>query len=343
MKLVAAKCPSCGANIKVDTSLKFTKCEYCDTEIVVEEAVENLLKVELKDSPTLDNYLKLGNRYYENQEFAEAYKAYAKAEEINPDNPLVVLRKGLSRSMIAEYNNFDVTSAINGMKTAYDLMKKMNFSRKEINQCIDETVFVLDVSKKYVVDVYNHNKLNKEQTKGYIERLESCLDGFIYLESIVEGDNSLKDKIVDSIIDTIDIILGNSNNSKYHLSSSYVNELKNKRKEYIEKRGSEPSKIKKFSEKEKVVDIESRSSIIGNILCYITIFFLFIMFLGAIFSHEDFLSILVWLLAIISFIPQLKKTLIQKFGSNMSTIIIITRIVLLIGAFILLANEPTPI
>ena len=222
-------------------------------------------------------------------------------------------------------------------------MKKMNFSRKEINQCIDETVFVLDVSKKYVVDVYNHNKLNKEQTKGYIERLESCLDGFIYLESIVEGDNSLKDKIVDSIIDTIDIILGNSNNSKYHLSSSYVNELKNKRKEYIEKRGSEPSKIKKFSEKEKVVDIESRSSIIGNILCYITIFFLFIMFLGAIFSHEDFLSILVWLLAIISFIPQLKKTLIQKFGSNMSTIIIITRIVLLIGAFILLANEPTPI
>ena len=83
MKLVAAKCPSCGANIKVDTSLKFTKCEYCDSQIVVEEAVENLLKVELKDSPTLDNYLKLGERYYNNREFGEAYNAYSKAEEID--------------------------------------------------------------------------------------------------------------------------------------------------------------------------------------------------------------------------------------------------------------------
>ena len=80
MKLVAAKCPSCGANIKVDRSLKFTKCEYCDSQIVVEEAVENLLKVELKDSPTLENYLKLGERYYYNREFSEAYNAYSKAE-----------------------------------------------------------------------------------------------------------------------------------------------------------------------------------------------------------------------------------------------------------------------
>ena len=76
MKLVAAKCPSCGANIKVDRSLKLTRCEYCNTEITVEEAVENLLKVELKDSPTLDNYLKLGNRYFDNSEHEEAYKMY---------------------------------------------------------------------------------------------------------------------------------------------------------------------------------------------------------------------------------------------------------------------------
>ena len=69
MKLVAAKCPSCGANIKVDRSLKITKCEYCNSEIIVEEAVENLLKVELKDTPTLDNLLKLGARYFDNREF----------------------------------------------------------------------------------------------------------------------------------------------------------------------------------------------------------------------------------------------------------------------------------
>ena len=125
MKLIPAKCPSCGASIDVDRSLKFTKCQYCGTEIVVEEAIENLLKVELKDSPTLEIYLKLGNRYFENLEYEEAYKIYCKAEEIDPDNPIVVLRRGLCRTMIVDYNHCDVASAINGMKTSYELMKKM--------------------------------------------------------------------------------------------------------------------------------------------------------------------------------------------------------------------------
>ena len=139
MKLVAAKCPSCGANIKVDRSLKLTRCEYCNTEITVEEAVENLLKVELKDSPTLDNYLKLGNRYFDNSEHEEAYKMYSKAEEIDPDNPFIVLRKGLCKSLISDYNNFDVSSAVKAMRTSYDLMKKMKMDKDAINLGINET------------------------------------------------------------------------------------------------------------------------------------------------------------------------------------------------------------
>ena len=220
MKLVAAKCPSCGANIKVDRSLKFTKCEYCDTEIMVEEAVENLLKVELKDSPTLDNYLKLGNRYFENQEFEEAYKIYSKAEEIDPDNPIVVLRRGLCRTLITDYNVLDINSSINGMKTAYSLMKKMKISRDEINNCINDTGTTLYITKKYIVDVYNHNKLNKEQTKGYIERLEACLEGYVYLDSIAEGDKALENRIVSSIIEIIDIT---NDNGVYIFSIEHVN------------------------------------------------------------------------------------------------------------------------
>ena len=76
MKLVAAKCPNCGASIKVDRSLKFTNCEYCNTQIIVEEAVENLIKVEFKDTPTLDNLLTLGDRYYSNKEYGKVYKNF---------------------------------------------------------------------------------------------------------------------------------------------------------------------------------------------------------------------------------------------------------------------------
>ncbi len=340
MKLVAAKCPSCGANINVDRSLKFTKCEYCNTEILVEEAVENLLKVELKDSPSLDNYLKLGNRYYENQEFEEAYKVYSKAEEIDPDNPIVVLRRGLCRCMVSDYNNLDIMAAINGMKTSYELMKKMRLSKQDINQSINDTGTVLYLTKKYIVDVYNRNQLNKEQTKGYIERLEKCLDGYLYLDQIVDGDSELEEKIVHSIIEIIDIILGNANNSKYQLSSSYMNELKAKKKEYLNRVGKTSYSVKNTISKEKVVGVESKTSIVWDIVCYITIFFLFIMFLGSLFNGESFITIFTWFFAIISFIPPLKRFLMKKFGSNMGMIVIIVRVILLLGAFILLASGP---
>jgi len=340
MKLVAAKCPSCGASIKVDRSLKFTKCEYCDTEIVVEEAVENLLKVELKDSPSFDNYLKLGNRYFENQEFGEAYKAYSKAEEIDPDNPMVVLRRGLCRTLITDYNELDINASIKGMKTAYSLMKKMKISNDEINNSINDTGTVLYITKNYIVDVYNRNKLNKEQTKGYVERLEACLNGYIYLDSIVEDDKALENRILSSIIEIIDIILGNTNDSKYHLSSSYVNELKDMKKSYMERRGEIPIKAEKFTPKEKVVGVESKASILWDILCYLMIFFLFILFLGAIFNGESVLILLVWLLTIISFVPQLKRILMKRFGSSMGKIVIVFRIVILVFAFVLFASGP---
>ena len=342
MKLVPAKCPSCGANIKVDRSLKFTKCDYCDTEIIVEEAVDNLLKVELKDSPTFDNYLKLGNRYFDNQEFEEAYKAYSKAEEINPDNPLVVLRRGLCRTLIADYNVLDISSSINGMKTAYDLMKKMNFSKEEINNCINDTGTVLYITKKYIVDVYNRNNLNKEQTKGYIERLESCLDGYYYLDSIVDGDKALEKRILSSIIEIIDIILGNSNDAKYHLSSSYISEMKDKRRNYVDRLGTDYKMGKKNASREKVVEVDGHSSIIWTVLCYVMVVFLFILFLGSIFTHEGVISIVLWFLSMISFLPFIKKYLVGKFGSIAGRVVIIIRIVLFLFAFILFASSPSP-
>ena len=338
MKLVAAKCPSCGANIKVDTSLKFTKCEYCDSQIVVEEAVENLLKVELKDSPTLDNYLKLGERYYNNREFGEAYNAYSKAEEIEPDNPIVVLRKGIARSMISEYNNFDVNSATNGLKNALDLMKKMKFSHDEMDDSIDEVGSCLYASYKYLLDVYRNNKLDKDQTKGYINRLEACLDGFVYLDSIEGKGKALDEKIVLTILEIINSIIDNSNGN-YHLSTSYLNKLKDMKKNYLERSGNRDVKPK-YNYVEKVVEVDSKKTKIYNILSYIMVFFLGILFLGSVFNKESFLTILVWLMATLSFVPYFKNLLIKKFGSNMSTVVLVIRVALVVICLILLGTTP---
>lgn len=339
MKLTAAKCPSCGANIKVDRSLKFTKCEYCNSRIIVEKAIENYIQVEIKDIPTLDNYLKLGNRYYNNKEFSEAYKAYSKAEEIDPDNPLVILRKGLSHSLASDYNHFEVSSAVTGLKSSLSLMKKMSFSSDDINKSISETLEVLIASRNYLLEVYqNHQHFTMDQTIGYIERLEACLDGFYYLDSIVDKGTKLEQDIVKSIVENIDMILGKANDSSYQLEHSYIKKLQQKRKQYITRINGSYSSSKVIS-KGKVVAIDEKNLIIYDILCYLTVFFLGIMFLGSIFSHESYLLIIIWLFALLSFIPPIKKAFIKYFGIRFSWIIIVVRTVLLVIAFLLLASS----
>ena len=39
IKLTPAKCPNCGASIKVDTELRETVCQYCRTTILIEGAI----------------------------------------------------------------------------------------------------------------------------------------------------------------------------------------------------------------------------------------------------------------------------------------------------------------
>ena len=337
MKLTAAKCPSCGADIKVDRSLKFTKCEYCNSRIIVEEAIENLIQVELKDVPTFDNYLKLGNRYWENKEFSEAYQAYSRAVEIEPDNPLVVLRRGLSRSMASDYNHFEITSAISGLKSSISLMKKMSFSRQDIYQSIEETLRVIVVSRDYLLEVYQSHQFTMDQTIGYIERLEACLDGFYYLESVVEKDSLLEQNIVRSIIETIDIILGKVSDANYQLDRSFIKDLKNKRKQYASKVKGELTSNPVIS-RGKVVSVKDKHSIVFDILCYLMIFFLGIMFLGSIFNHESIFIILLWLLCMISFIPPIKKIFMRRFGVGSGWIMIVVRVILLVIAFLALAS-----
>ena len=43
VKLQAAKCPSCGADIEVDKHSDSTKCEYCNSKIIVDDNLKTLL------------------------------------------------------------------------------------------------------------------------------------------------------------------------------------------------------------------------------------------------------------------------------------------------------------
>ena len=42
MRLTSAKCPNCGADIKVNKDEEKTVCEYCKSEILVEDTIAKL-------------------------------------------------------------------------------------------------------------------------------------------------------------------------------------------------------------------------------------------------------------------------------------------------------------
>ena len=102
MKFVAAKCPNCGAQIQVDKNSNSTICEFCDSQIFVEEAIEKHRievsgSIEINNLPKLENYLKLGERHYNNGEYEESYEMYSKAIELDPDNYISIMRRGFSK------------------------------------------------------------------------------------------------------------------------------------------------------------------------------------------------------------------------------------------------------
>lgn len=104
MKLMIVKCPGCGATVEFDPHDYTIRCQYCNLPILVEEKLEDVTK--------MNKYLKLGERYYHDKEYQEAYQAYQKVIEVEPDNELAVLRKGLSKALCTSYREFQIEYAI---------------------------------------------------------------------------------------------------------------------------------------------------------------------------------------------------------------------------------------
>ena len=77
VKLQAAKCPQCGADIEVNVNLEKTICQYCGSTILIEDAVQ---KIKIEHSGTVkvdgiknrDDYLKQAKKHMKVEEYEKA-------------------------------------------------------------------------------------------------------------------------------------------------------------------------------------------------------------------------------------------------------------------------------
>ena len=181
IKFVAAKCPSCGANIEVNDNEKKTKCTFCNTTILVDEAIQKYKielsgEVEVKNMPKLESILKVADRHYNDGEYDEALEQYSSALVLDPDNPICALRKGICKSLTTNYARFEITSALNGFIEAMRLEKN---DEKRL-QFIFETINATDKLESFAYGFYNKLKyIGSDEITELYARVRAYLAEYI--------------------------------------------------------------------------------------------------------------------------------------------------------------------
>lgn len=90
MELVAAKCPSCGADIQVPNNKDFAFCTFCGSNVKVRESVI------MKSDVDTDNLLSLGNVELTAKDYNEAMDYFTRVLEADGKNHRAWLGRGQS-------------------------------------------------------------------------------------------------------------------------------------------------------------------------------------------------------------------------------------------------------
>ena len=205
MKLVAAKCPSCGASLKVDPSDKTFKCEYCQQTILIDDAIGKLNSVEIKNLPQRDNILKLADRNFKAKNYEEAYEEYDQLLKFDPDNPDFLIRYAICKTLLNNYIDFTLDYLIKTYDNVLEILKGHNDYAEKNRQYVYEIQYAIDVSLNSTIQYYNSYLINKSDLMHIQRKMLTCLK--LYEKIFEQASEEIKSKIAKSILLTIDSII----------------------------------------------------------------------------------------------------------------------------------------
>lgn len=328
MKLMPAKCPNCGASLKLNSEENKSHCEFCDTDILVDDAIQRYkleinANVEITNIPKLNNYIKLAMMHYNDDEYEEAYYHFSKALELDPDNFTLILRRGLCKSMTTNYASFDIKSAVNAYTNSIKILEKNDGDQETMDVVITETKRVIDSLCLFAENHYIKNSLFLSDVNKNVTYLLECLDAYRLLIDRSEPDSQLRDSIIVNSLNLVSFILSmntccNSNGLKvnYNLNPNVRNKLYSIRDELNKLKSKEQLKIDEEKRQEKIKKDEKVFLIIISVV-------LFLSFIG--YSRVNAFFSLFMLAGAIVFLPVYKSS---KNKSKAPTGIIASRAIL---------------
>lgn len=165
MKLVAARCPNCNANLDVNPENETMKCQYCGGAILIDDAIAKYKieisgEIEVKNLPKVDNYLKIADRNYDLKDYDEAYKNYAKIIELDPNNKIALLRYGICKTLLNNFIDFPLDYLNNSFNEVVKLATEDKTYNDNIEQYVRETTYTIDESLFALRKYYNSYVVN---------------------------------------------------------------------------------------------------------------------------------------------------------------------------------------
>jgi len=167
VKLLSARCPSCGANLKLSSENEKVECEYCHQTILVDEAIAYYKikvsgKVSVDGISTNSELIESANELLEMNEYLKAKRKFMEFSEKFPNNyqgwlGLLICR---TRNFTIKDNNIIFENDINNYYEHF-----LKTAPEEIKNQYKETM------EKYLRPVTNQiSKPNDEKTEKYLIR-----------------------------------------------------------------------------------------------------------------------------------------------------------------------------
>ena len=265
MKLIAARCPNCGADIEVDKNSDTTKCEYCNKKIIVDDAVAKYKlelsgSVEVSNSTNFTKLLKLAERFLSEKQYDQALEKYNKAIELEPDDTFVDYRISYIK-FLKNVKNVDSLNYAYKKLLSLDHSLDENFKKQDDTFPLYEEFFnsLYNITKNTYNIAKDTKRNDLDLIKGSINMMYKYISYFELCYAIPDIPVSLKEHLLVYILDTIyylssvyEYIYGQKH---YYQDTEHINILKdNKEKYYNELIALNPSykdvlnyKIKKIN------------------------------------------------------------------------------------------------
>ena len=211
MRLVSAICPSCNASVQVDADSKSTICNYCNSVIMIEEAINKVElsgKVEIANSPTCLNYIKLGTRNYEMCEFKEAEKNFHEALLLEPDNLKALFMESASKTLYCKgMSNMD--NMHQTLMMVLRIASEQNVTDKAIiNGFIFDTIKIFYTLIRYDASFFSGPNTRLYGITNFYTNMNKLLNYLsIYESKLIEPDKDMLLYLYNTIIYTYKCII----------------------------------------------------------------------------------------------------------------------------------------